>query len=60
MEIKWKSRLNKDRLEALSKDALAQIDNKRYGLEFKDAGIENVMKLGIAFSGKKVVIRAAL
>lgn len=57
MEIKWKSGLNEDAIEALSKDALNQIDEKRYDLEFKDAGIGNVMKLGIAFSGKKVVIR---
>lgn len=58
MELKWKRGLNEDELEALSKDALNQIDEKRYDLEFKDAGIEDVMKLGIAFSGKKVVIKA--
>lgn len=58
MELKWKRGLNEDELKALSKDALSQIDEKRYDLEFKDAGIEDVMKLGIAFSGKKVVIRA--
>ena len=38
--------------------ALSQIDEKRYVLEMKDAGIKDVMKLGIAFSGKKAVIRA--
>lgn len=58
MELKWERELNEDELEALSKDALSRIDEKRYDLEFKDAGIENVMKLGIAFSGKKVVIKA--
>lgn len=30
-----------------------------YDLELKDAGTENVMRLGIAFSGKKVIIKAA-
>lgn len=57
MELKWKSGLNENALEALAKDAISQIEDKRYELEFKDAGIENVMKLGIAFSGKKVVIK---
>lgn len=58
MELKWKSGLNENGLEALAKDALSQIDEKRYDIEMKDAGIKNVMKLGIAFSGKKAVIRA--
>lgn len=57
MELKWKSGLNENALEALAKDTISQIEEKRYELEFKDAGIENVMKLGIAFSGKKVVIK---
>lgn len=42
----------------MTREALSQIDEKRYDLEFKDVGIEDVMKLGIAFSGKKVVIKA--
>ena len=45
-------------LEKLSTEALNQIDEKRYDLELKEDGIENVIKLGIAFSGKKVVIKA--
>lgn len=44
-------------LEKFSLDALNQIDEKRYDLELKEEGIENVIKLGIAFSGKKVVIK---
>ena len=58
MELKWKSGLEKDELEELSKEALSQIDEKRYDLEFREDEIENVIKLGIAFSGKKVVIKA--
>ena len=49
--------MKEDELEKLSRDALCQIDEKRYDLEFKEEGIENVIKLGIAFSGKKVVIK---
>jgi len=57
MELKWKSGLEKEALEALSQEALSQIDEKRYDLELKEDGIENVIKFGIAFSGKKVIIK---
>ena len=39
-------------------EALKQIDKKRYDLELKEDGIDNLIKIGIAFSGKKVVIKA--
>ena len=58
MELKWKSGLEEDALENLSQEALGQIDAKRYDLEMKEDGIDKVIKLGIAFSGKKVVIKA--
>ena len=57
MELKWKSGLEEADLEKLSIEALSQIDEKRYDLEIKEEGIENVIKLGIAFSGKKAVIK---
>ena len=57
MELKWKSGLEEDELEELSIEALNQIEDKRYDLELREDGIENVIKLGIAFSGKKVVIK---
>lgn len=47
-----------DELEELSREALRQIDEKRYDLELKENGIDNIIKLGIAFSGKQVVIKA--
>ena len=58
MELKWKSGLEEVELENLSQEALDQIDAKRYNLEMKEDGIDKVIKLGIAFSGKKVVIKA--
>ena len=58
MELKWKSGLEEVELEKLSTEALSQIDEKRYDLELKEEGIENIIKLGIAFSGKKVVIKS--
>lgn len=58
MELKWKSGLQNAELEALSAEALRQIEEKRYCQELTEAGIEQILKLGIAFSGKKVVIKA--
>ena len=34
------------------------VNIKDYTLELKEDGIDNLIKLGIAFSGKKVVIKA--
>ena len=58
IELKWKNGLEEDELEQLAKEALAQIDEKRYDLELSEDGVADVIKLGIAFSGKKVVIKA--
>lgn len=60
MELKWKSGLDEKGLELLANDALCQIDEKRYASEFYEDGIEKLLKLGIAFSGKKVIIKEKL
>ncbi len=57
LELKWKEKLKEDALNKLGEDALAQIDNLRYDLEMKEDGITNILKFGIAFSGKKVVVK---
>ena len=57
MEIKWGSNLDSDILDKLAKDALDQIDTKRYDSEMSELGITNILKLGIAFSGKKSKIK---
>ncbi|MGN0299360.1 MAG: AAA family ATPase [Lachnospiraceae bacterium] len=57
MELKWESGLDEDALIALSEEALDQIDDKRYESEMIYDGVENILKLGIAFSGKKVKIK---
>ena len=51
---------NKDEeaLLALSDEALTQIDDKRYAAEMDYDNVEKILKLGIAFSGKKVKIKA--
>ena len=56
MELKSETGLNDDALEALSVEALNQISDKRYDAEMRNDGIKSILKLGIAFSGKKVKI----
>ncbi len=57
MELKSDRDLSDKKLDDLSAEALEQIDDKRYDAELKEDGIKNILKLGIAFSGKKVKIR---
>ncbi len=56
MELKWKTGLSYEVLEKLSEEALNQINDNRYATELHEDGIESLIKLGIAFSGKNVVI----
>ena len=58
MELKWKSNLDERSLEKLAKEALMQIDDKRYDAEMQQGGIKRILKLGIAFSGKQLSIRS--
>ena len=57
MELKWKKDLGADELSGLADEALAQIDEKRYDAEMKEDGIQDILKFGIAFSGKKVSVK---
>lgn len=57
MELKWKKGLDTDALERLAEEALIQIDDRRYDFEMREDGIENILKLGIAFSGKEIRIK---
>lgn len=57
MELKAEKGLNEKELEELSIEALDQINDKRYDSEMHEYGIENILKLGIAFSGKRVKIK---
>lgn len=58
MELKWKSGLDEQALESLSDEALRQINDKRYDSEMSSESVKKILKLGIAFSGKKVRIKA--
>ena len=60
MELKSAKNLNAKALEALSSEALRQIEDRAYDTELKDAGVKDTLKLGIAFSGKNVVIKTKM
>lgn len=60
MELKWKNDLNEEELERLAEEALKQINEKRYDSEMREEGIRSILKLGVAFSGKKIKILKAL
>jgi len=60
MELKWKKNLNDDALSELAEEALIQIDDKSYDAEMKEERIRDILKFGIAFSGKKVSVKAKI
>ena len=57
LELKWKEKLGDVELEKWSNEALKQIGELRYDSEMKEDGITEILKFGIAFSGKKVCVR---
>lgn len=59
MELKWQKNLTEDKLEKLAAEALEQIDKRRYDAEMVQIGVGNIVKMGIAFSGKKINIKTA-
>ena len=56
IELKAEKKCSDDQLRKLSESALQQIIDKNYDTELKVAGIDNIYKYGVAFSGKKVEI----
>lgn len=57
LELKWKEKLSDVELEKWSNESLKQIGELRYDSEMKEDGITEILKFGIAFSGKKVCVR---
>ena len=58
LELKWKEKLSDVELEKWAIEALEQIEKMRYNYEMKEDGIAEILKFGIAFSGKKVNVKA--
>ena len=57
MELKWKKDLSAEDLAGLADEALTQIDDNRYDADMREDGIQDILKFGIAFSGKKVSVK---
>lgn len=57
MELKWKKDMDIESLDVLADEALDQIDRKRYDADMKNDGMKDILKFGIAFSGKKVSVK---
>lgn len=48
---------NKVDLSSLAESALRQIDEKKYDTELRSAGVNQIIKIGIAFRGKNAVVK---
>lgn len=59
IELKAAKDCPEDELKVLSEKALAQIDNRKYETELTVKGVRNILKYGVAFSGKRVMITSA-
>ncbi len=55
-ELKASKKSNGD-LDSLARDALSQIDEKHYETEMQAAGIQEILKIGMAFCGKKISVK---
>lgn len=55
-EFKYAVRNNED-LDALASKALAQIEEKKYETELKARGVNRIIRIGIAFKGKKAIVK---
>ena len=56
IELKAEKDADENELKELANVALKQIIDKKYDTEMQTKGIKNVIKYGVAFSGKHVEI----
>ena len=59
MEFKAVSVSDKEKLSELAEEALVQTEDKNYQRDLEDRGISDIVRYGIAFSGKNVEVRIA-
>lgn len=59
IELKAAKDCPEDELKELSEKTLAQIDSRKYETELTVKGVRNILKYGVAFSGKRVKIASA-
>ena len=55
--MEFKSTDSIEKLEEVSKEALEQIENKKYDISLKQNGIKDITYMGIAFCGKEIKIK---
>lgn len=60
VELKAGKKYTDEMLDELAKNALEQIKKRIYPSEMESLGVEKVLKYGIAFSGKRVRIKAEM
>ena len=58
IELKAGKDCNDEQLTELAQTALDQMNDRQYHLEMTGQGVTEILKYGIAFSGKKVCIKA--
>ena len=54
--MEFKSTDSVEKLEEISKEALRQIEDKKYDISLKQNGIKEIIYIGIAFCGKEIKI----
>ncbi|WP_026652378.1 AAA family ATPase [Butyrivibrio proteoclasticus] len=59
IELKWAKNLDNKALTSLAGTALKQINSKNYATEMQENGIKDILKIGMAFSGKNIVIKTS-
>jgi hypothetical protein len=56
IEFKTVNAIREESLDSAVKSALAQIEEKQYETELRSLGITDILKMGIAFEGKKIKV----
>ena len=57
MEFKTASAAEKEKLPDLAEEALSQTEDKEYQRDLEDRGVTDIVRYGIAFSGKDVEVK---
>ena len=56
IELKAVKKASPEELKNLAKEAILQIEETHYDVPLLDSGIKNIIKYGVAFSGKNVEV----
>ncbi len=57
MELKRINRFRENSKEEALQNALKQIEEKKYEIEVKKRGYNNILKMGVVFDGKRVWVK---